>query len=288
MEERYKVTQKVGKYGMIGNIFLLAFKAMVAFTSKSQAMIADCINSAGDIFASLMTAIGNKIASEPDDDDHNFGHGKAEYIFSLLISISMIFVSIKTIIDAFKSLINGSELTFSWWLVVVCIATIITKLFLYIYVRISYKKCKNILLQAIMEDHRNDCIITTFTLISVLLSLKGIRWFDGIVGIGISAWICKTGVEIFIESYNILMDRSIDEKTKDTILNVLHTYKEIKAINDISSAPVGYQYVVFLTIAVDGNMTTFQSHKLADKLEKDMNKLDNVYKAIIHIEPYLK
>ena len=147
---------------------------------------------------------------------------------------------------------------------------------------------QNILLQASMEDHRNDCIITTFTLISVLLSLKGIQWFDGIVGIGISAWICKTGVEIFIESYNILMDRSIDEKTKDTILNVLHTYKEIKAINDISSAPVGYQYVLFLTIAVDGNMTTFQSHKLADKLEKDMIKLDNVYKAIIHIEPYLK
>ena len=67
-----------------------------------------------------------------------------------------------------------------------------------------------------------------------------------------------------------------------------HTYKEIKSINDISSAPVGYQYVLFLTIAVDGNMTTFQSHKLADKLEKDMTKLDNVYKAIIHIEPYLK
>ena len=57
MEERYKVTQKAGMYGMIGNIFLLAFKAVVAFTSKSQAMIADCINSAGDIFASLMTEI---------------------------------------------------------------------------------------------------------------------------------------------------------------------------------------------------------------------------------------
>ena len=287
-ENRFEITKRVGLFGIIGNIFLFSIKAIVGFSTKSQAMIADSINSAGDIFASIMTAIGNKIASVPRDDDHNFGHGKAEYIFSLFISISMIFVSIKTIIDACKSLINGSQLTFSWWLVIVCVATIITKLFLYIYVRISYKKCKNILLQASMEDHRNDCIITTFTLISALLSLKGIQWFDGIVGIGISAWICKTGVEIFIESYNILMDRSIDEKTKDTILNVLHTYKEIKAIKDISSAPVGYQYVLFLTIAVDGNMTTFQSHKLADKLEKDMTKLDNVYKAIIHIEPYLK
>lgn len=186
-ESRFEITKRVGLFGIIGNIFLLSIKAIVGFSTKSQAMIADSINSAGDIFASIMASIGNKIASVPRDDDHNFGHGKAEYIFSLFISLSMIFVSIKTIIDACKSLINGSELTFSWWLVVVCIATIITKLFLYIYVRISYKKCKNILLQASMEDHRNDCIITTFTLISVLLSLKGIQWFDGIVGIGISA-----------------------------------------------------------------------------------------------------
>ena len=216
-ENRFEITKRVGLFGIIGNIFLLSIKAIVGFSTKSQAMIADSINSAGDIFASIMTSIGNKIASVPRDDDHNFGHGKAEYIFSLFISISMIFVSIKTIIDAFRSLINGSQLTFSWWLIVVCIATIITKLCLYIYVKISYKKCKNILLQASMEDHRNDCIITTFTLISALLSLKGIQWFDGIVGIGISAWICKTGIEIFIESYNILMDRSIDEKTKDQV-----------------------------------------------------------------------
>lgn len=287
MEERYKVTQKVGKYGMIGNIFLLAFKTMVAFTSKSQAMIADCINSAGDIFASLMTAIGNKIASEPDDDDHNFGHGKAEYIFSLFIAISMVVVSVKTIIDAIFALFNGNDIVFSWWLIVVCIITIITKLCLYIYTKTMYKKYNNILLEASMQDHRNDCVITTFTLISILLSLKGIDWFDSVVGIGISAWICKTGIEIFMESYNILMDKSIDENTKDIILDLIHAYKEIKSVNDISSAPVGYQYVIFLTIAVDGDMTTIESHKLADSLEKNISELDKVHKAIVHVEPYL-
>ena len=86
-----------------------------------------------------------------------------------------------------------------------------------------YKKYNNILLEANMEDHRNDCIITTFTLISILLTLKGINWFDSIVGIGISAWICKTGIGIFIESYNVLMDVSIDENTKDTILDFINT-----------------------------------------------------------------
>jgi len=286
MEERFKTTKKAGIYGIIGNIFLLALKALVGFASKSQAMIADSINSAGDIFASLMTFIGNKIASVPGDESHNFGHGKAEYIFSLFIAISMILVSIKTIIDAITTLFIGNEIIFSWWLVTVCIITIVVKALLFFYTKTMYKKYNNILLEASMADHRNDCIITTFTLISVLLSLKGITWLDSIVGIGISAWIFKTGIEIFLESYNVLMDISIDEKTKDIILDLTHAYKEVKGINELSSTPVGYQYIIFLTIAVDGNMTTFDSHKLADDLEKTIIKLDKVYKAIVHVEPY--
>ena len=270
---------------MGGNIFLLVIKATVGIISRSQAMIADSINSAGDIFASLMTFIGNKIASVPGDKDHNFGHGKAEYLFSLFIAISMILVSIKTIIDSIMSLVSGSQLNFSWWLVIVCIITIITKFILYIYTMATYKKYNNILLESSMKDHRNDCIITTFTLISVFLSLKGIYWLDGLVGIAISAWICKTGIEIFMESYNVLMDVSIDEKTKEIILDLVHGYKDIKAVNEISSTPVGYQYIIVLTIAVDGNMTTYDSHNLADMLEKNIAGLDNVYKAIVHVEP---
>ena len=286
--ERFNSAKKVGILGMLGNIFLLIIKTAIAIISNSQAMIADSVNSAGDIFASLMTAIGNKIASVPKDEDHNFGHGKAEYMFSLFISISMIVFSIKTIIDSAKTLFTGSEISFTWWLVVVCVITIITKLTLYIYTKTMYNKCNNILLEASMEDHRNDCIITTFTLISILLSLKGINWFDSVVGICISAWICKTGGEIFIESYNILMDMSMDEETKDMVINIVNTYKDVKAINGISSAPVGYQYVVFLTIAVDGEMTTFKSHQLADKLEESITTLEKVYKAVVHIEPYLE
>lgn len=285
-EERFKVTRRAGMYGIIGNTFLLVIKAIVGFASRSQSMIADSINSAGDIFASLMTSIGNKIASVPRDEDHNFGHGKAEYIFSMFIAISMIIVSIKMIIDAIIKLFNGNEIIFSWWLIVVCIVTIITKLVLFLYTRSMYKKYNNILLQASMEDHRNDCVITTFTLISILLSLKGINWFDSVVGICISAWIFKTGIEIFVESYNILMDVSIDEDTKDIILDVVHGFKEVKGINELSSAPVGYQYVIFLTIAVDGEMTTFNSHKLADNLENNISKLDKVYKAVVHVEPF--
>lgn len=284
-EERFKLTKIVGIYGIIGNIFLLIIKAIVGFVFKSQAMIADSFNSAGDIFASLMTFIGNKISSVPSDEDHNFGHGKAEYIFSMFIGLSMIFVAAKLFYDSIKTLVLGSNLQFSWFLVLVCIITIIVKLCLYLYTKKASKLCKNILLESNMKDHRNDCIVTSFTLISVLLTLCGIYWFDGIVGIGISIWIGYTGISIFMESYNVLMDISVNEKTKDLILNIINSYKEVKKIDNISSAPVGSKYMIFITICLDGNLTTFESHSLANNIEESVSKLPDIYKTIVHVEP---
>ena len=283
--DRFTATKKAGVFGIFGNIFLLVIKATVGFISGSQAMIADSVNSAGDIFASLMTFIGNKIASKPGDSDHNFGHGKSEYIFSLLISISMIAVSIKLLIDSITSLIFKNELTFSLYLVIVCIVTIITKALLYLYTNKAFRKFNNILLKANAKDHFNDCIVTSFTLISILFASQGIYWVDSLVGIGIAIWICYCGIKIFIESYNVLMDISVDETTQDTILNLVRNYKEIKNVESLYSTPSGYKYIIILTISVDGNMSTFDSHKLADSLEKDIKKLDNVSNAIIHVNP---
>lgn len=285
MDERFEDTKKAGIFGILGNVFLLFIKSGIGLITGSQSMIADSANSASDIFASLMTFIGNKIASEPGDDSHNFGHGKAEYIFSLLISISMILLALKLLVDSIFSLINNHTFTFSWMLVIVCIVTIVTKLVLYLYVYNINKKHKNILLEANMKDHRNDCIVTTFTLISILFSFLHIYWIDGVVGMAISIWICFTGIKIFIESYNVLMDISLDSETKDIILSISKNYKDIQNVKHFYTMPVGYQYIAVLTIYVDGNMSTFRSHELADNLEADICKLDKIYRAIVHVNP---
>ncbi len=282
---RFEQTKRAGLFGILGNLFLLIIKGTGGFLFKSQSMIADAANSAGDIFASLMTFIGNKIASEPQDKSHNFGHGKAEYIFSMFISISMVVIAFKLLYDSIYTLIYGSELIFSWFLVIVCIITILIKLALFLYTNRLAKKFENILLEANRNDHRNDCIVTTFTLMSILLTLVGIYWFDGVVGIGISIWICLTGAKIFMESYNVLMDISLDEKTKEIIMDLAHSYKEIQKVDEISSTPVGHQYVVVLIIYVDGNMSTFKSHELADQLELSVSGLEKIYRAIVHVEP---
>lgn len=285
MESRFKDTENLGVLGILGNVFLLIIKGLIGIVTNSQAMIADSINSAGDIFASLMTFIGNKISSKPDDNDHNFGHGKAEYIFSLIISISMVIAAITLLTSAVKSLIYGNDVTFSWFLIIICVVTIITKLCLYLYAKRIYKKYNNILVLANMNDHRNDCIVTTFTLLSSILILFNITWFDAVTCIGISIWILYTGWKIFLESYNILMDTSIDEESKEKILELVKKYPEIKNVETFSSSPLGYQYLIVMTINIDGNISTFESHKVADSLEKDILKLDNIHAVHIHINP---
>ena len=283
---RFETTRRVGILGIVGNIFLLIIKIIVGILAKSQSMIADAANSASDIFASLMTFIGNKIASEPSDEDHNFGHGKAEYIFSLFISISMIVVSLKILYDSALSIIYKNEIIFSWWLIIVCIITIVTKLTLYLYSKSALKKFNNILLESNMKDHRNDCIVTSFTTISIILSLFGIHWVDGIVGIGISFWIFYTGIKIFIESYNVLMDKSINPKIKEDIYKIITEFDGVKEIVGMHTIPTGYKYILVLTIGVDGNMETFKSHTIADNLQKEIEfKFDVIDRVIVHVEP---
>lgn len=286
---RYKDTKIASILGIVGNIFLLIIKSSIGIITNSQAMIADSFNSFGDIFSSFMTYIGNKISSKKPDEDHNLGHGKAEYIYSFLISIVMIITSFTVIKNAIFTFIHNSEIKFNYTLVIVCIITIIIKFFLYLYTRNVYKKHHNILIKANSDDHRNDCFITISTLLSTLLGIYGYKIFDIIVGILIGIWILYTGVKILKESYDVLMDKTMNEETKDKVLELVKNNKKVEKIDEFKSTPVGYKYQVSFTIFVDGNMSTFDSHEIANKLEVEIEKkIDEVYLCVIHVDPIKK
>ena len=283
---RFKSTKISSILGIFGNIFLLIIKGIIGFISGSKSMIADAFNSAGDIFSSLMTFIGNKISNKPCDDDHNLGHGKAEYIYSMLISISIILMGFYIFKDSLMALINKVKYNYSFWLIVVCITTIIVKLFLYLYTNKVYKKYNNLLVKANSKDHINDIIITTLNLISCILAKYGIFYLDSIVGIIISIWIIYTSIKIFIESYDVLMDKAISEDAKNKVLNIVTEFNDIKKVNHFNSTPVGYKYQISLTIFVDGKMSTYESHEIANSLEKEIIKrIDEIYLAVIHVNP---
>lgn len=286
--ERNKQALITSIFGIVGNIFLLIIKAIVGILSNSQAMLSDALNSAGDIISSFMSYIGSKISSKEADDDHNLGHGKAEYVFSLLISIVMITFSFEVLINSVKSLFIEYNYIFSWYLIFVCLITIIIKFILFIYTRKIAKKYKNLLIDANSKDHRNDCILTTLNLIASIFGMYGITYVDGIVGSIVSIWILIVGIKLFKEAYDVLMDKGLSEEEQQKIFDIVKKYPEIKKINHFNSTPIGYQYQVSMTIFVDGNLSTFASHDIANKLEKEISSLDEIYLTIIHVNPYGK
>lgn len=286
MNDRYEQAHKVSSLGIIGNVFLFIIKITVGFTSRSQAMLADALNSGTDVLSSVMTFIGNKIASKGADEDHHLGHGKAEYIYSMLISITMLYLGVRTLISSFMTFFKPSEYNFTIWLVVVCFINIIVKICLYLYAKNIAKKYNNLLLRANADDHRNDCFITSFTLISSCFSLFNIKLFDSIVGVGIALWITYTGLSIFKESYDVLMDKAISTETKDKVMSIINGHKEIARVNHFNATPVGYQYHISFTIFVDGNLSTFESHTIANTLEREIEaQVPEIYLSVIHVNP---
>lgn len=284
--DRFKAANRASILGMIGNIFLFVIKVIVGFISNSQAMIADAFNSASDILSSIMTYIGNRVASKDADDDHNLGHGKAEYIYSMLISIVMFILGGKILIDSIVSIINPSKYIFTNWLVIVCIITIIVKLSLYLYTRTVGKKYHNLLVEANSKDHRNDVFITLANLVAAMCSLYGIYVIDGIVGLIISLWIVYTAIKIYKDSYDVLMDKTISNETKDKVLSIIQDHNEVLKIQHFNATPVGYRYMVSFTIFVDGNLSTFDSHEIANHLEEEIDeKVPEIYLTIIHVNP---
>ena len=128
----------------------------------------------------------------------------------MFISMSFLIIAIKLLYDAIISLTTNKQVIFSYKLIFVCLITIITKLILYLYTKKIYTKEKNILIKSSMLDHRNDIFLTTTVLISVILVKYGFNFVDSIMGIIISIWFLLTGIKLFKESYNVLMDISLD------------------------------------------------------------------------------
>ena len=225
-------------------------------------------------------------ASCPSDDDHNLGHGKAEYIYSILISLVMMVMGFFVFKDSLLSLINKNKYEFSIWIIIVCIITILVKFFLYLYTNKISNKYKNLLMKANSKDHKNDCFVTISTLIASIFSLYNIYFIDGIVGMGISIWMIITALKIYKESYDVLMDKSISNETKEKVLEIINSHEEIKKVIHFNSTPVGYKYQISFTIYVDGNLSTFESHNIANSLEKEIiKKMEEIYLVVIHVNP---
>lgn len=280
-----KVVKKVGILGVIFNLFLLFVKFIAGIFFKSQGLVADAVNSFGDVFSSAVTYVGGKLSEKPEDSDHEFGHGKAEYVASFLIGLFMIAVSADTLYNSIYSIFQKNTFEISYILVLVPIVTVFVKTILYIYTLNVGKKTESLLVLANSSDHINDIFLSFGVLIGIVSGYVGWYFVDGIVGIVISGIIIRTGTKIAHKAYDVLIDKSIDVKLSKELEEKIMQIQGINHIDSIKSKPTGDKHILVVKISVDPGMTVSESHKIAGKIRCEMRRSDKVYDAIVHVNP---
>ncbi|MGI5878342.1 MAG: cation diffusion facilitator family transporter [Christensenellales bacterium] len=278
--------RRVALVGIAGNLALLAVKAAAGIITGSQAMLADAINSTGDVFSSLMTYIGSRVAGMPEDRDHPFGHGKSEFIFSFIIGLSMLVGAVAMVRSAVIALVAGEVTRYSAWLPAVAVGTIAMKAYLFFYTRRKYAQTESLLIRANMEDHRNDCFVSLGTLTAALGSLVGLFFLDGVFGILIALWIGITGVRILVPAFRVLMDtQGIDDVFRSHLESHVLEIPGVDHIDTILAKPTGARYILIVKVSVPGGMTVNESHVIAGKIKAALRSHREIADCVVHINP---
>ncbi|MCD5414928.1 MAG: cation diffusion facilitator family transporter [Clostridiales bacterium] len=283
--QKYTEVKKVAIYGFLGNVLLLISKLTVGFMTHSQSMIADGLNSAGDVFASSMTYIGNYISSRPADHTHPYGHGKAEYIFSLIISFSFLLVAFAVFRSSLNSIIVGTRFHPSLWLSVTAFSTIVSKFFLYAFSKKVSVRYDSLLAHANAEDHRNDMFISSLTVISIISGHFGLFLVDNISGILIALWIAFSGFKIFSSAYNILMDTNMDENLSKKFCDMIMSIEGVDHLDEVHAKPIGLYFLLIVKISVDAHISVYEGHNVARKVRASLETENSIKEVIVHINP---
>ncbi|WP_138419807.1 cation diffusion facilitator family transporter [Aquibacillus sediminis] len=264
---------------------LSVIKLVIASIGGSEALRADGLNNTTDVIASVAVLIGLKISRKPPDEDHHYGHFRAETIASLIAAFIMITVGIQVIVDTVQSIMNSnySEPTMlTGWTAL--IAAIIM-LFVYRYNLNLSKKVKSSSLHAAAQDNKSDALVSLGAFVGITGAQFGLFWLDPLAGLMVGLIICKTAWSIFRESTHTLTD-GFDEEQLDEIKLSIQQVQEVKEVKDVKGRIHGNQALLDVTIYVDPNLTVQESHDISDKIEILLDKKHDVPHAHIHVEPY--
>ena len=282
-----KVT-KVLLVSSITNIFLSIIKLIFGFIGKSSALIADGIHSFSDLSTDIIAILGNKLALKPADKEHPFGHGKTEYITSMVIGAIIIILGLGLINEVFNKEITIPNLL----IIFVSIFTIATKYIISSYIYKKGLQYKNNILIASGKESRTDVYSSIFVLITIVLmqfshTISVLKYADLIGTIIIALLIIHTGYRVLMDNTSILLEEQITDKNYiDQIKNTMLSFNEILDVTELHILRYGPYYKLLANVSMDNHILLSEAHKIIDKLEELLKRKDNKIKYVyIHMEP---
>jgi len=258
---REKTIVMTGIVGIVANVLLASFKALVGVAVHSTAMVLDAVNNFSDVLSSLVTIIGTKIASRKPDKKHPLGHGRVEYLAQMIIAALILYAGITALWESIKKIITPVDPDHSAVSLVLISVAIVVKIFLGLYVRKQGKKAKSELLISSGTDALFDAILSTAVLISAIILLIFKFNIEAYVSVIIAVFILKAGIEIIIEAVDDMLGHRVEveytKKVKESVLS----FDEVYGAYDIVLHNYGPdRYLGSVHIEVDDRMT-------ADKID---------------------
>ncbi len=276
-----------GGFGIFLNICLFIGKLIAGLLSNSIAIIADAANNLSDAASSAITLIGFKISEQKPDKDHPYGHGRVEYIAGLLISVAIVFMGFELIKSSFDKIIHPQKMACDMITVIILIASILVKIYMFSYNRSIGKKIESVVMSATATDSLSDTVATFVVLLSTLIyQFTGFN-IDAYCGVLVGFFILYSGTNAAKETISPLLGQPPKPEFVEQIKNLVMSHEEILGIHDMIVHDYGPgRIMTSLHAEVDAKGDIMEIHDLIDRIENEIQEQCSC-QAVIHMDPIL-
>ena len=273
-----------GKLSVTVNSFLFIIKFTLGIVTGAISLIADAIHTLSDMITSIVVIWGFKQVDKPADSRHPYGHGRAEYIATLIIAVLLCVAGIEFIevsIDRIRNPVISSP---EWWMVGLILFTIIIKEFTARYAKFLSSKIASALLHADAWHHRIDAISSSLVIIALVAGKFGFPAIDGWVGLGVSLLLIYTGFDIARDSVDDLIGTPSDSDELDKIRQTVLGINDTLGAHDIIVHSYGHEKYISLHVEIDAKKTAAEAHDISGEVEAVLQKKMGV-DPVVHIDP---
>jgi len=293
MENRLAKAQFAAWVGILGNVALAAAKLVIGLVSRSQALVADAVHSASDVVGSAAVLIGLRAAERPPDEDHPYGHGKAESVAAIIVSVLLALVGFEIGSASVQSLFAPLEapgLLAVW----AAVGSMIVKEWMFRY---KYKLGKQLNSQSLIAnayEHRSDVFSSFAALIGIGGAIAGDRfgipwmvYLDPIAGVFVSGLVLVMSYRILKESIHTTLDHVLHEEDTVELRRTIEAVPGVMRIDSMRAREHGHYLIVDVKLSVDPGITVEAGHRIGKQVKQALiNQHQAVRDVFVHINPF--
>lgn len=283
--ERSAVGRLSSIVGVVCNLLIAGAKLLIGILSGSVSITADAMNNLSDATSSIVTFIGFKLAEQPADEEHPYGHARYEYISALIVAGLILVIGFELAKSSVEKIFAPEPMQVSIWLVVVLVGSILVKLWLSLFNTTLGKKIDSAALLATAADSRNDCVATLAVLISALIEKFSGLTLDGFIGLAVSIFILYSGIKMAKETMSPLLGETASPELQARIVDYVSAHPKVLGYHDLYVHDYGPgRRFASLHVEMDSREDALLCHEIIDDMERECFQSHGI-QLVIHYDP---